>query len=130
MSNHKLLSTAVTDASKRKPKKDAEHFKTDTDTGKMIIDESDEEEENAADAGVGDVYKESITGVDGFTRGPNGRVKFNKDTKKRRREELEDGDVEMDDVQTQKPLKKQEKKFGQEFKAKVRFLYKGSQILF
>ena len=65
-----------------------------------------------------------MTSVDGFTRGPNGRVKFNKDTKKRRREnEDEDGDVEMADgaaaSATKKNKKRTEPKLGHEFKAKV-----------
>lgn len=111
---------------KRKPGKDAAQFKTDEETGKMVIDEgADEEEEAAGDNVEGAAYKESLTSVDGFTRGPNGRVKFNKDTKKRRREEAADEDVEMADpdaapTTNKKPRgKKQEKPVGHEFKAKV-----------
>jgi len=61
--------------------------------------------------------------VDGFTRGPGGRIKFNKDTKKRRRENaIEDEDVEMAETEptsrtTEK--KRSEVKLGHEFKAKV-----------
>ncbi|KAI5890624.1 rRNA processing protein RRP12 [Schizophyllum commune H4-8] len=110
---------------KRKPGKDAAQFKTDEETGKMVIDEgADEDEEAAGDNVEGAAYKESLTSVDGFTRGPNGRVKFNKDTKKRRREEAADEDVEMADpdaapMTNKKPRsKKQEKPVGHEFKAK------------
>jgi hypothetical protein len=89
----------------------------------MVIDEEDEEEDNAHLDVAGTAYKESMTSVDGFTRGTNGKVKFNKDTKKRRREEAED--VEMEDVEAG-PRKKDKKKapeprVGQEFRAKVCF---------
>jgi len=93
----------------------------------MVIDEDDSEAENTTSAArdvAGSAYKESITSVDGFTRGQNGKVKFNKDTKKRRRGN-DDEDVEMEDaeeVQKQgrpkKAKKKTESDFGKEFKAK------------
>jgi ribosomal RNA-processing protein 12 len=99
----------------------------------MIIDEStdsDAEErapQNAAADVAGTAYRESITSVDGFTRGLNGRIKFNKDTKKRRREDDTNQDVEMAEVdelapgnRSKKPKKKTDPKFGHEFKAKVR----------
>ena len=121
-----LTSSLDTAGKKRKSGKDAAQFKTDEETGKMVIDEgADEEEEAAGDNVEGAAYKESLTSVDGFTRGPNGRVKFNKDTKKRRREEAADEDVEMADpdaapATNKKPRsKKQEKPVGHEFKAKV-----------
>jgi hypothetical protein len=68
-----------------------------------------------------DLYKESLTSVHGFTRGPSGKIKFHKDTKKRRREEMEEGDVEMvDEGEVSKSSKKRNKvKVGHEFKAKV-----------
>lgn len=86
----------------------------------MIIDEKEEDlpERDVA----GDAYRESITSVDGFTRGPNGRVKFNKDTKKRRREEDNNDEMEGVDALPTKPshkLRKIENKLGHEFKAKV-----------
>lgn len=95
-----------------------------------MIDGSDSEDEdasaNAKRAGAdvaGSAYRESITSVDGFTRGPNGRVKFNKDTKKRRRENDEaEEDVEMADGDAGKGKKSKRKsdvKLGHEFKAKV-----------
>jgi ribosomal RNA-processing protein 12 len=100
----------------------------DEDTGKMIIDfgsDSDAEmdvKRTGPDI-AGSAYRESITSVDGFTRGPNGRVKFNKDTKKRRRENDEAEDVEMDveagSGKNKKNKRKSEVKLGHEFKAKV-----------
>ncbi|RDX55210.1 NUC173-domain-containing protein [Lentinus brumalis] len=117
--------TTANAARRKKPGQDAARFKTDDDTGKMVIESDSEAEEAAAgeENVEGDAYRESLTSVDGFTRGPNGRVKFNKDTKKRRRENEEaDMDVEMADAEAQKSHKKTkrktEPKFGQEFKAK------------
>jgi ribosomal RNA-processing protein 12 len=95
----------------------------------MVINEDSDSDievsaRKAAKDVAGSAYRESMTSVDGFTRGPNGRVKFNKDTKKRRREnEDEDGDVEMADgaaaSATKKNKKRTEPKLGHEFKAKV-----------
>lgn len=112
---------------RREPGQDAGHFKTDTDTGKIVINEDEESDievssRKAAKDVAGSAYRESMTSVDGFTRGPNGRIKFNKDTKKRRREnEDEDGDVEMADgaaTATKKNKRPMEPKLGHEFKAK------------
>jgi len=74
---------------------------------------------------VGTAYRDSIRSIDGFSRGPNGRVKFNKDTKKRRREELEGEteDIEMGDVTAstgRKSKKHSPEKIGKEFRSKVR----------
>ncbi|KIK91816.1 hypothetical protein PAXRUDRAFT_34789 [Paxillus rubicundulus Ve08.2h10] len=114
---------------RRKPGQDANRFKNDAETGKLVIpaEESDSDIEVSAlkaakDVG-GSAYRESLTSVDGFARGPNGRIKFNKDTKKRRRENEEDGrDVEMADgetpVETKKNKRRSEVKLGHEFKAK------------
>ncbi|PCH43449.1 NUC173-domain-containing protein [Wolfiporia cocos MD-104 SS10] len=105
---------------RRKPGQDAAKFKTDEATGKLIIEEEDSDD--AGDEAPEDnLYKESLTSVDGFTRGPNGRIKFNKDTKKRRRENEEDEDVEMADGNQSAPGKSKRKpdvKLGHEFKAK------------
>jgi len=109
----------------RKPGQDAARFKADAETGKMIIDgdgknnEAMEVEEDV----VGTAYRDSIRSIDGFSRGPNGRVKFNKDTKKRRREELEGEteDVEMGDVTAnagRKSKKHSPEKLGKEFRSK------------
>ncbi|KAF8160842.1 NUC173-domain-containing protein [Crassisporium funariophilum] len=112
---------------RRKPGQDASHFKMDEDSGKMIIGEDSDSDEGAsaqkAEDVAGTAYRENITSVDGFTRGANGRIKFNKDTKKRRREEgLQD--VEMADVEepnsarSKKAKKQTDVKLGHEFKAK------------
>jgi hypothetical protein len=112
---------------RRKPGQDAARFKTDEDTGKMMIDSDEDEEKNPSRAGAdveGTAYRESISAVDGFTRGPHGRIKFNKDTKKRRRENDEADDIDMVDVEASSAKNKKNKrkspvKLGQEFKAKV-----------
>jgi len=123
------VASRITNASskqRRKPGQDATHFKMDDDTGKMIIDGDDSSGDEAAvqsEDVVGTAYKEALTSVDGFTRGLNGRIKFNKDTKKRRREAEETEDVEMADREEApaKPTKgkrQAEPKLGHEFKAK------------
>ncbi len=95
----------------------------------MIIDEAGDEEQGEQDASndvAGTAYRESLTSVDGFKRGPNGRVKFNKDTKKRRREEAMEEDVEMGDEQATKAPKAKRRsdvKLGHEFKAKVGIMF-------
>lgn len=115
--------TSAAGKKRRRPGQDAAHFKTDEETGKMVIDD-DEAAGQDAEMGedvAGAAYRESLTSADGFTRGPNGRVKFNKDTKQRRREENDVEDVEMVDAQpatTKKEKKKHEVRLGQEFKAK------------
>ncbi|KAJ4483189.1 armadillo-type protein [Lentinula aciculospora] len=115
--------TGMSSNRRRKPGQDAAHFKTDEDTGKMVIDQSDEEEDalrQAANDFSGTAYRESISSVDGFTRGPNGRVKFNKDTKKRRRgdEDLDMMDIDESDLSRNKQKRKASAKLGHEFKAK------------
>ena len=109
---------------RRKPGQDAARFKMDEETGKMVIDDEDAEEqdEEMTENIAGAAYREALTSADGFTRGPNGRIKFNKDTKKRRRENEDLEDVEMADAQptsVKKEKKRHDSKFGQEFKAKV-----------
>lgn len=108
---------------RRKPGQDASHFKTDEETGKMIIDESESDADDlpVTEGIAGTACRETLTSVDGFTRGPNGRIKFNKDTKKRRREEdAMDVDVEPDEMSPGKRKKmKDQPKFGHEYKAKV-----------
>jgi ribosomal RNA-processing protein 12 len=94
----------------------------------MIIDDGDEangEKMEVEEDVVGTAYRDSIRSIDGFSRGPNGRVKFNKDTKKRRREELEGEteDVEMGDVAAnagRRNKKHSPEKLGKEFRSKVR----------
>lgn len=88
----------------------------------MVLADADAEGDvDMEDDVAGTAYREALTSTDGFTRGANGRVKFNKDTKKRRRDA--DEDVEMGDAQTVPPAKKDKKRteprLGHEFKAKV-----------
>lgn len=132
MSHVRWLSVDAATARRRKPGQDAKQFKTDEESGKMVIDNEDggsehhEQQRQHAEAinVEGTAYREGITSVDGFTRGPDGKVKFNKDTKKRRRDHADvDDDVEMAEADSAKPAsKKQQKsnqKLGHEFKAKV-----------
>jgi ribosomal RNA-processing protein 12 len=98
----------------------------------MIIEESDTDVDGVPEPDVaGTAYREALTSVDGFTRGPGGRIKFNKDTKKRRRENaVEDEDVEMGEAEPTRPGKKRsDVKLGQEFRAKVR-VFKNSAACF
>lgn len=121
----------------RKAKDSGRDFKKDSDTGKLIINsDSDsaagsEVDEDARLAGA--AYQEALTSADGFTRDARGRVKFNKDTKKRRRDAMnvdENEDVEMADAnasgtqggKNKKQKRKAPTKVGQEFKAKVSLL--------
>jgi ribosomal RNA-processing protein 12 len=124
-----IMYLASTNQRRRKPGQDASHFKTDEDTGKMIIDEDENSEEagnNPAANEAGAAYKELLTSADGYIKGPNGRIKFHRDTKKRRREAEDDGDVEMGDstplARTKKTNPATRARIGQEFKAKVRYL--------
>ncbi|KAH8119547.1 NUC173-domain-containing protein [Phellopilus nigrolimitatus] len=123
--------TRITSARKsvRKPGADASKFKTDEGTGKMLIDTGDSEIEVDEDARLGGAaYRETLTSVDGFTRDQRGHVKFNKDTKKRRRDAEDAGeneDVDMVDAgagtgtdKNRKLKRKSSVKIGQEFKAK------------
>ena len=104
----------------------------DEETGKMLIEESDTDVGGDPDPDVaGTAYREALTSADGFTRGQGGRIKFNKDTKKRRRENAaEDEDVEMGEAEPIKAGKKRsEVKLGHEFRAKVR-VFKNSAACF
>jgi hypothetical protein len=90
----------------------------------MIIDDNESDADDTelpvtVDV-AGTAYRETLTSADGFTRGPNGRIKFNKDTKKRRREEnAMDVDLDLDEISPKKTKRKDEPKFGHEFKARV-----------
>lgn len=130
-----LYSLASKDRRRRQPGQEAARFKTDTASGRIVIDDDtfkSTPQSAPEDDVAGQAYREQMTGVDGFTRGPNGEVKFHKNTKKRRAEEAAadaafgadgDHDVEMGDgsaVTDKKKKKKAEKvSLGQEFRAKV-----------
>lgn len=117
---------------RRQPGRDAAKFKTDASTGKMLIEESSDSEADGGerDEVAGAAYREMITSTDGQTRDASGRVRFGKDTKKRRAAEREGEaaeDVEMADGTgaggkngARKKKNQTVVKVGAEFKAKVR----------
>jgi ribosomal RNA-processing protein 12 len=129
---------------RREPGQEAAKFRTDEDTGKMIISDSDSDattnkktpKHSIDEQLAGAAYKDTLVSVDGFTRNPNGTIKFHKDTKKRRKEEMEMGDMEIDALEAQpkggvgpeRTKKRKEARIGQEFKAKVRNVT--SQVIF
>ena len=91
----------------------------------MLIDSSSDEDEdaepNTESRLAGSAFQETLTSTDGFTRDSRGRVKFNKDTKKRRREaddlgENEDVEMAEEDQEEakQKTEAEAEKKLGAE----------------
>jgi hypothetical protein len=108
----------------------------------MIIADSDSDEDATANDKIlrvpgkrsideqlgGAAYRDTLVSVDGFTRNPNGTIKFHKDTKKRRKEEMEMGDMDLDAPEEQsksgfgpeRTKKRKEARVGQEFKAKAR----------
>ncbi|KZT59521.1 NUC173-domain-containing protein [Calocera cornea HHB12733] len=113
-----------TSAKRRQPGQDASAFKTD-DSGRLVINDDEEMHDAAAGEDVaGNAYLETMTSADGFTRGRRGEVRFNKNTKKRRAAEEEDGDIEMADAdgppKKKKPFedRKRPAKLGQEFRSK------------
>ncbi|KAI9509733.1 NUC173-domain-containing protein [Russula earlei] len=114
--------TSTKGSRRSKHGEDATHFKADEETGKMIIEESDSDVASIAEPDVaGTAYREALTSVDGFTRGPSGYIKFNKDTKRQRRKnEDEDEDIEMVEAERARSTgkKRSETKLGHEFRAK------------
>jgi ribosomal RNA-processing protein 12 len=122
--------TTGAQAKRRQPGHDAARFKTESSTGRMVIEESsDEEGGGKGDEVAGMAFREMITSTDGQTRDSSGRVKFGKDTKKRRaaEREAEADDVEMADgtAPGKEGARKKKRqgvvKVGAEFKAKVSF---------
>ncbi|ELU36689.1 pre-rRNA processing protein Rrp12, putative [Rhizoctonia solani AG-1 IA] len=125
----RLTTGSAMSARRRQPGHEAAKFKTDTSTGRMVVEESsDEDEQDAGDDVAGAAYREMLTSTDGQTRDSSGKVRFAKDTKKRRALEREDADddVEMADgtdagLARESPKKKSKRnviKVGGEFKAK------------
>jgi ribosomal RNA-processing protein 12 len=119
---------------RQQPGHDAAKFKTDASTGRLVVEDlSDEDGNDNGESGVaGAAYREMLTSIDGQTRDSNGRVKFGKDTKKRRamEREAEGEDIEMRDgtgeaTGTKESPKKKKKQsvigVGTEYKAKVGF---------
>lgn len=82
---------------RRKPGQEASKFKTDADTGKLMIndDSGDEGKPSTAPHEMdleGRAYQDQLTTTEGQTRGSRGQVVFNKDTKRGRAREA-DGDA-------------------------------------
>ncbi|KAF9921836.1 hypothetical protein FBU30_008099 [Linnemannia zychae] len=114
----------------RKLKDLSSAFKTSSD-GKLVIEDSDDENEAEADEEVDEEqmeldqaennYLESLRSVDGFTRGQGGRIKFNKTNK--RGVLGKDDDTEMEQAGGAGPIRSKTPKgpaklLGQDFKAK------------
>ncbi|KAK0563468.1 pre-rRNA processing protein [Tilletia horrida] len=84
---------------KRQPGQEARKFNIEEGTGKMMIDDEDDDDaavggmsEHArldAEAGAGSAFVAKQRGVDGFTVGKGGAVKFNKNNKRTREDEME-----------------------------------------
>lgn len=137
--NHRHNLPASNGRRRRQPGQDASHFKVDTNSGRLQIDEDSDTPDDAPSGPREDVegaaYREQMTSIDGFTRTPNGQIKFHKNTKKRRAEEeaadaLYGGgaDVEMADGEvSKKKVKKEKIPLGHEFKAKVRSSIRSSE---
>ncbi|KAK0563036.1 pre-rRNA processing protein [Tilletia horrida] len=91
--------TVKAEQRRRQPGQEARKFNIEEGTGKMMIDDEDDDEngngglsERArldAEAGAGDAFVRKQRGVDGFTVGKGGAVKFNKNNKRTREDEME-----------------------------------------
>ncbi|KAE8232178.1 hypothetical protein CF326_g2800 [Tilletia indica] len=100
---------------RRQPGQEARKFNLEEGTGKMMIDDDDDEggEEGMgeqarldAEAGAGSAFIRKQRGVDGFTMGKGGAVKFNKNNKRTREEEMEldaQGGEQQDEAGTSDP---------------------------
>jgi len=114
---------------RRRPGQDAADFKTDKESGRMIIDEDGSDQEpSAGDVLAGSAYQTAITSVDGMSRDARGRLKLNKSNKRGRALEAEN-DVDMlegimdDDKDRKKKAKRVPEKLGSEFRSKVGRLF-------
>ena len=111
---------------RRQPGQDAADFKTDKESGRMIIDEDGSEAEGPTtnDILAGSAYQTALTSVDGMSRDARGRLKLNKANKRGRAIEAEN-DVDMlegimdDDKDRKKKAKRTPEKLGSEFRSKV-----------
>ncbi len=115
-----------------KRKQDDFGFSRDAETGKLLLRDSDDEgaggKAGGADAmdvdGAGSAYINKGRGTDGYTTTKTGAVKFNKNTKRMRQEDLELEEL-IDQVEGASNAKKRAKapkkvkqQIGSEFKAK------------
>ncbi|KAL9933007.1 hypothetical protein V8E36_008262 [Tilletia maclaganii] len=107
---------------RRQPGQEARKFELEEGTGKMLIDDGDDDadggdgkglSENARldrEAGAGDAFVRKQRGVDGFTVGKGGAIKFNKNNKRTREDEMElDGEgggaaAAADDTESAEPV--------------------------
>lgn len=110
---------------RRRPGQDAADFKTDKESGKMMIDEDGSDQEApAGDVLAGSAYQTAMTSVDGMSRDARGRLKLNKSNKRGRALEAAN-DVDMlegimdDDKDRKKKAKRVPEKLGSEFRSKV-----------
>lgn len=113
-------------STRRKPGQEAAHFKTDKTTGRLIVEDSEDETSTPAD--TGNAYLSALTSTDGATRDAKGGLKFNKNTKRGREAEREAEAMELDELvgdkdRIREKLKKKAKKevvrLGEEFRSKV-----------
>jgi len=110
-------------AARRQPGEEARTFETD-EAGRLRIPGDEAAAEAAApaddvDAQAGDAYLAKSRGVDGYTVGRGGAVKFNKNTKRTRASEREDDDDEAPaPSEARRRPKRSKQAIGAEFKAR------------
>ena len=87
----------------------------------MVIDESDSEAEPTADAnGAGTAFLAASRGIHGSTRDAKGNLRYNKNTKRAREEEMAmDLDEYIGDGKKEKKRKQVTGRLGEEYRAKV-----------
>lgn len=129
LSNLYFIASDPSAKKRRRPGQDAEAFKVDADTGRMVIDDSESETEqqkqpSVADRLAGSAYQTALTSVDGMRRDDKGRLKFNKNTKRGRALEEEMDTDMLQDIMAEEPSKKKKakkevEKLGGEFRSKV-----------
>lgn len=118
---------------RRKPGQEASRFKTDADTGKMMIDDGKmAADEPTASGGpatdeqlAGMAYHEQLVSTEGQIRDAKGRVIFNKNTKRGRAREAEGGVMDVDEPgrpQKAKKQRQQKEAIGGEYRNKVSLL--------
>jgi hypothetical protein len=119
----KNIVSQISHIQKQKKSKFSSHFKTSQD-GKMVVEDSDVEDNDQEIESKEDLYKQSLESEMAFTRGPDGRVKF---LKRKRTADSEDIEGEKTTGQrwNQNSKNKREKKeinvdkmLGRQFKSK------------
>ncbi|TIB75691.1 NUC173-domain-containing protein [Wallemia mellicola] len=119
------LSTYDPSKVKRKlPGQDAQKYKTDDVTGKLIIEDEDvaiDQNQDEGDKLAGEAYLENLEGEDGITMGKDGRVRFNKKRDRGQDVEMQEAGAGSDDDNSSKKKKKNRQGtvgVGKEFKSK------------